>query len=340
MKKNKFTRYKSAVLLIVILFIISIASVLITCGKVTAPGDVGPPSIPENFTLIGGGDGQVHFRWSRNLEPDFDKYIIYRSIDNSNDFINIAETRQTEFVDQFLDYDRTYYYYITAVDYAGNESNGTGILDVSPVNVSSPPSPTSVVVMGHNYPVLNQIELVIPWLPPNISDIWKHRIYRGTSEDFPVNTSTLIDSTILSIMSDKNVKPGDFYYYKIVSVDLGAKQSAPSKPGGDRILENLYLTSPSNRSVASSPVQFLWKSVQNAINYQLFVARAPLSDIIWTSPKIQNTQITYGGTNLLSGVIYYWWVGAYSKNDYVTEDGIQVKPDVNSRSEVWTFFVR
>jgi len=313
---------------------------LMQCGEITAPADVKPPITPQNFLLIGGGDGQVHFRWSQNSEPDFDKYMIYRSIDNPDNFENIAETKQSEFVDRFLRYDLVYFYYITALDFAGNESEPTAIIDVRPVNISSPASPSSVVVAGHNYPNLNQIEFMITWTPPNVSDLWKYLIYRGTEANFVLDANSFVDSTALSIYYDRNVRPGDLFYYRIVSVDLGYKNSIPSNPSFDQILLKLTLISPSNRIEFRAPFQFSWLSVPNAISYQVFVARAPLSDVIWTSAKIKEHNIAYSGSQLTSGAIYYWWVGAYSKDEYLTEDGIRIKPDVNSRSEIWTFFVR
>lgn len=59
--------------------------------------------------------------WQNNRESDLAFYKIYRSTDSVN-FSFIAQTYENIFADKELDYDTTYYYYITAVDNSGNES--------------------------------------------------------------------------------------------------------------------------------------------------------------------------------------------------------------------------
>jgi hypothetical protein len=255
-------------------------------------------------------------------------------------FTKISETRQNEFVDVFLSYDIDYYYYITAIDFAGNESGPTGVIDIRPINISSPPSPTSVIVYGHNYPNLNQIEFVITWVPPNVSDLMMFRIYRGTVPNFQADATTLIDSSTVAIYYDRNVKPGDFFYYKVSSVDFGMKSSVPSMPDSDRILHTVELATPSNRIDFTPPYQFTWKSVDFAKDYKVFVAKSPLADTIWTSQKVIDTTVVYQGPKLSANSIYYWWVGAYSKQDTLIAEDVKISPDVNSRSLIWTFFVR
>lgn len=327
--------------LFIILLVISLTLFFNSCGKITAPADVEPPATPANFTLIGGGDGQVHFRWSKNTEPDFDKYLMYRSVGDMNDFVRVAETRQTEFVDVFLSYDLVYFYYLTAIDFAGNESAPTGVIDVRPINISSPASPTNVTVYGHNYPNLNQVEFVVTWNPPSVSDLMMFRVYRGTDPFFQADPTSLIDSTTVGIYYDRNVKPGDFFYYKITTVDLGLKSSLPSAAAGDRILEKVELTNPSNRIEFTPPYQFTWKSAEHAVAYKLFVAKSPLADTIWTSQKSIDTTAIYQGPGFNPGSLYYWWVAAYSKNDtLIVDKNIKITADINSRSLIWTFFAK
>jgi fibronectin type 3 domain-containing protein len=327
-------------LIITMLHFAAAVTLLFSCGKITAPADIAAPATPANFSLLGGGDGQVSFRWAANREPDFDKYFIYRAVDSPADFIKIAETTETEFIDQFLDYDRVYYYYITAIDFAGNESTPTTTIDVRPINISSPTNPTNVVVFGHNYPDLNQIEFVITWTPPSISDLWKYLIYRGAEPGFEVSANSLLDSTSVGIFYDRTAQVNDLFYYRIVSVDLGWKTSLPSAATSDRILQKVDLISPSNRVQITPPFQFTWKSTEHAVAYQVVVAKSPLSDIIWSSAKVKNTEITYTGPALEAGSLYYWWVGAFSKDPFLNDDGKMVTPDVNSRSDIRTFFVR
>ena len=75
--------------------------------------------------------GRLHFRWERNIEPDLKAYRLYRSENNLTTFSLLVEISQTEYVDRFLNYDSTYYYYLSAIDNAGNESLPTNIIDSS-----------------------------------------------------------------------------------------------------------------------------------------------------------------------------------------------------------------
>ncbi len=310
------------------------------CSKITAPADVTPPATPTTFMLLGGGDGEARFRWAPNGEQDFKHYTIYRAVASPVTFLPIAELSENEYVDRFLDYETTYYYYLTASDYAGNESVASGILDVRPVNISSPASPTALVVYGHNNASLNQVECSVTWIPPTISDLSHFRVYRSTSPTFEADASTLVDSTAVSLFRDTHVTTGAIYYYKVTCVDLGGRASVASMADFDRILDKVALLSPGNRTVQSSALTFTWQPVANAVGYQVFVGLAPLSNVVWSSRVTTGQQMVYSGSKLSSQSLYYWWIGAYSKSSGVNPSGVAVEPDVNSTSEIWSFFVR
>jgi hypothetical protein len=310
----------------------------INCSEVVAPADTIPPETPRNFTLLGGGDGQAFLRWTANTELDLDSYRIYRSINSLTAFKLIASTRQTEYVDRFLDYDSTYYYYITAIDRSGNESPPSSIIDVQPLNVSAPQPPRNVVVSGYNNPSINSIEIRISWTPPDIGDLKNYYIYRGNDSDFVVNNSSFIDSTNVGIYVDKNVQVNSKYHYKIVAIDKGFKTSLPSKSNGDMVLVNPQIISPANLSRFTEPRVFKWTEVENAVSYKVFIGRGPLSDVIWSSSKTKDTEIIYTGPNLQSSQIYYCWITAFSKDKIILENQIEIEAEINSYSLINSFF--
>jgi fibronectin type 3 domain-containing protein len=322
------------------LIVLISTALFFSCSQITAPPDDIPPSTPGNFTLLGGGDGQASFRWARNTEGDFYAYEVYRAMNTPAAFELIAETYQNEFVDMFLNYDYVYYYYITAKDFAGNESAPSATYDVRPINISSPIPPTNVSAFGHNYPDQGQLEIFVRWKAPNIGDLWKYFIYRGTTPDFIGNASSLLDSTEVGIYYDRNVQVGDVYYYRVSSMDLGRKISEPSVSSSDIILASAALQSPSNRIEFRKPYNFAWKKVDNAVTYKISIGKSPMTDIIWTSDTLTETAITYTGPSFESGALYYWWVSAFSKQPYLNTDNALVDPDINSRSEIWVFFAR
>ena len=308
------------------------------CSEITAPADVFPPATPKFFTLIGGGDGQVHFRWERNIEPDLKAYRLYKSINNVNSFKFLVEIIATEYVDRFLYYDTTYYYYLTAIDNVGNESSPTNIIDIQPLNLSAPQPPSRLNVSGSNNPVQGISQIVLSWIPPDIGDLKNYLIYRGIDSTFTPGPASFIDSTSIAVYSDLLTALNTKYYYKVLAVDKGQKISLPSKPNSDLILSSPVLVSPSNNSRFESPKTFQWDGVTSAVDYVVFVGNAPFSDVIWSSGKTKDLTADYKGPKLNSSQVYYWWVGVYSKEKVVFEDGSQIPAQINSFSLINNFF--
>lgn len=331
-KKNRTVRFGE------IVFSALLGLFLSGCSEVSSPADNTPPETPRNFTSMGGGDGQVHFRWEKSKEIDLKTYRIYRSVNDMASFSKLVELAQTEYTDRFLEYDATYYYYISALDNAGNESPPSNIIDIQPLNISAPQPPSQVIVSGYNNPLLNQKVVKINWTPPDIGDLKHYIIHRGANPDFTPDGSTCIDSTGIAFYTDAAVQINTRYYYKIIAVDKGLKTSLPSKPGGDWILAGPVLMVPANNTRFGSPWTFTWNPVENAAKYEVFLGNGPFSEAFWTSGKIDKTEIAYTGISMLAGKVYYWWVGAYSQDKIKTSDGMEIAAPVNSYSTVNSFF--
>ncbi len=330
-------KYNLSTILKSLIFLVS-SLMIFGCSEIISPEDTDAPAKPANFTLLGGGDGQVRLRWTKNAEVDFDFYRLYRSVNNFNNFSVLVQLIQTEYLDRFLEYDSTYYYYLTAVDKAGNESEATSIIDVQPLNVSAPQPPMFVIASGLNNPLQNIREMRISWTPPDIGDLLRYKIYRSNDSDFVANSSTLIDSTNIATYFDPLLQLNVKYYYKVIAVDKGFKESLSSKVSGDLILFSPQLVSPANQTLFTDPKIFDWDSVANAVSYVVYLGRGPFSDIVWTSEKTSNTETQYNGPALTSSQVYYWWVGAYSRKKIKLENGIEVPATVNSYSNVNSFF--
>jgi len=307
------------------------------CNEVTAPIDYMAPETPQNFTLLGGGDGQARFRWTKSVENDFQFYRLYRSVNTVTSFSVISETTQNEYLDRFLDYDSTYYYYLVAVDNVGNESSPTNIVDVQPLNISAPQPPSFLVASAINNPLENKKFINLSWLPPDAGDLDYFKVYRGISPNFEVNKSSLIDSTFFGTYFDNFVNMNKRYYYKVTSVDRGKKESLPSFSHSDLILNSAVLKSPSNFSKFSSPFNFQWEAVDSAVAYKVFIGNSPFSDIIWESSKVKTNETNYSGSKLVTSKIYYWWVATYSREKITLDNGNKMDPQINSYSTVGNF---
>ena len=91
-----------------------------------SPRDTFPPSAPERISPVG-GPGRISIFFPANPEPDIAGYNIYRSTDPDGPNrkwtkLNSALWTKTTFTDENVESQKKYYYYLTAVDQAGNES--------------------------------------------------------------------------------------------------------------------------------------------------------------------------------------------------------------------------
>jgi hypothetical protein len=105
-----------------------------------------PPAVPRGLYSVT-GDEAVYLYWYPNTEVDFDFYAVYRStVDLSGPYSEIGTTTDPEFVDFNVVNGNTYFYAVTAVDDALNES------DLSYEDVFDTPRPegTGVRVYDRN----------------------------------------------------------------------------------------------------------------------------------------------------------------------------------------------
>lgn len=94
------------------------------------PEDKFPPAIPGALTAIL-GVSTVELAWTRNVEPDFKGYNVYRSTDGGP-FLKIGEgIVAPTFSDSKIEVGKKYQYQVTAVDLKGNESHPSTPADAS-----------------------------------------------------------------------------------------------------------------------------------------------------------------------------------------------------------------
>jgi hypothetical protein len=97
-----------------------------------APRDVFPPTAPTSIT-IAAAPGRLSLFFPANPEPDIAGYNIYRSTDpdlpkDQWNKLNPEVLTRTTFQDERVESGRRYYYYLTAVDQAGNVSGPSEVV--------------------------------------------------------------------------------------------------------------------------------------------------------------------------------------------------------------------
>jgi hypothetical protein len=90
-----------------------------------------PPAAPD-LPAPGPGPGRISLFWSANSEPDLAGYILYRATDPNlpKDWtvITPAGFNKTTFTDTNVESGKTYFYYVRAVDNAGNQSQPSQVV--------------------------------------------------------------------------------------------------------------------------------------------------------------------------------------------------------------------
>ena len=96
----------------------------------TMPGDSTAPATPTGATATG-GIGLVTLDWDENTEVDLKGYYVYENTTNNFG----TATKRFVFADKFtsgsLLYSTTYYFWISAVDFSGNESDPTTVVSAT-----------------------------------------------------------------------------------------------------------------------------------------------------------------------------------------------------------------
>ena len=111
-------------------------------GSVTL--DTTPPAKPEHVTGIGRNQ-MVGLRWNKNAAPDLAGYTVYRSDTPLSGYGQIGKTELNEFndADKILVNSKTYYYRVTAADFAGNESQ---MAQAEGMPIAPGPTPVSGII--------------------------------------------------------------------------------------------------------------------------------------------------------------------------------------------------
>lgn len=92
------------------------------CTERLIEPDLTPPVLPQGIATAT-GDNLIELFWSRNTEADLAGYNVYVGTDYGGKYLFIGATTQPYFIDRGAKNGVTYFYAISAFDFAGNESD-------------------------------------------------------------------------------------------------------------------------------------------------------------------------------------------------------------------------
>ncbi len=181
--------------------------------------DTTPPAIPGNLTSDA-SDGAVSLGW--DAVDDADTYSVYRATSSTDGVSGNAldtDISSTIYTDGSAENGTTYYYRVTAVDEAGNESDGS---DETP----STPFVKPANLEGNS----GDSQVGLTWSAAAGAETYN--VYRsGSSTDGATGdplTTGVSDSTYV----DSTAENGTKYYYRVTSVNPEDEESPASNEVG------------------------------------------------------------------------------------------------------------
>ena len=182
------------------------------------PADVAP-SAPTGLTATA-SEGRVTLDWDDSSELDLASYRVYRSTTAGSYGSALATgLNSSAYTDNSVSNGNTYYYVVTAVDAAGNESVESVEASDTPVNLV-PPALTGLAATARDGAVF------LAWDKSVETDFASYRIYRATTSGG--YSTALITGVTKDYYLDTEVTNGTTYYYVVTAVDDGGLESANS----------------------------------------------------------------------------------------------------------------
>lgn len=177
--------------------------------------DTTPPSAPSGLTTDA-ADALVDLSWE--AIDDADSYNIYRATSPTDEISGSAldtGISSTSYADEDAENGTTYYYRVTAVDTAGNESDGSGEAQSTPFT-----DPTDLEGTSKD----SQIEL--SWSAADGADTYN--VYRSTESTDGAEGDPLETGVSKVNYTDKTAENGTKYYYRVTSVNPEEEESPAS----------------------------------------------------------------------------------------------------------------
>ncbi|MBT2595494.1 choice-of-anchor D domain-containing protein [Arthrobacter sp. ISL-72] len=188
-------------------------------------------AIAPTQLLTEGRAGSVDLIWTASQSSDVAGYRVYRGTGDGVDLQSAPLTGKddlvaTSFSDETAQPDVAYYYSVTAVDTAGNESapSNEAAAVTEAGDATAPDAPTSLAA------VAGDTRVALSWARSASTDVSGYRVYRSLqpvvgetgallSGPAPIAGTNYVDSTATN---------GTTYFYTVTAVDLSGNESVPS----------------------------------------------------------------------------------------------------------------
>lgn len=192
------------------------------------PGDRTAPPAPNGLSASA-GEGEIQLSWNSVDAGDLDGYNVYRSQSPFSDVSGASRANDrlvsgSSFTDDEVSNGTEYFYRVTAVDDAGNESDPSGQENATPEDRTAPPPPTDLSGSA------SEGEVQLNWDEVGASDLDGYNVYRSQSSFGNVSRARRVNDQLVdgTFFTDTGVVSGETYYYRVTAVDEAGNESDPS----------------------------------------------------------------------------------------------------------------
>lgn len=192
------------------------------------PGDTTPPAAPEGLAVENPGTGtELRLSWQPNTEGDLLGYRIYRADKEGGGYVRLGQgdvdTHEPFYIDATVSRNEEYWYYVTAVDQALNESGPSASVHERALDITPPAPPREVD--------LEELDtgqhLRLTWAPNTEDDLHAYLVYRSSSPDGPFALVDTVGKDQTAFL-DGGLVQGQWYYYYVTAQDTSGNESGPS----------------------------------------------------------------------------------------------------------------
>jgi fibronectin type 3 domain-containing protein len=194
------------------------------------PVDKTPPAIPSGLETAG-DEGKINIKWNLNLELDLAGYNIFRAISINGDYTKLNKELINPdspfYTDEDVESGKLYFYRVSAVDKAGNESKRSNSISGTARDTTPPQPPKNLQAEVKEHKVL------LKWEAPPDKDLKGYYVYRGTTEkDILSITPNPLPKETLEYLDEGFRKgglvPGESYILGVSAMDNSYNESKPA----------------------------------------------------------------------------------------------------------------
>lgn len=247
------------------------------CAALPArPKDTKAPSLPASLTSQISGN-TISLKWAAPRDTDLFGYYVYRGFERDHLLRVVSKPLSKDtlwyvdigFKGKGLWPGKTYYYAVSAVDNARNESPKS-VLAVKMPDTEAPQPPVDVRAK-----TTKDGKVEVGWQPSSSTDVGAYRIYRREDGQ----ASKVVGEVKRFAFLDRAVVKGQAYSYQVSAVDTFGNESVQGDPI-KVVPKSVYLAPPPTgvrAVVTKTGVTVTWKEVKGpeVLGYNLYRSDQP-----------------------------------------------------------------